>query len=270
VIFLKIEEENNTILKNINKNKKIIVLFFIIYFLKFLIPCSASELPPSPLKKSQQLLLVLTPHWHSKQGILTYYERASIHQPWHSIGHAIPVVVGKNGMAWGEEWHSPSGKIKQEGDERSPAGIYTLGRAFGFAPNAHAISSFHWPYISLKPSSICVDDETSPYYNQLIDIKKISAWNPRTRGEHMLDFPLQYSWGTIIDYNKNNKKNSGSCIFMHVWKKHTQGTAGCVAMAKNNLITLLRWLNPAKKPVIVLFPKSVYDKLQSSWSLPEQ
>ncbi len=259
MIFFKREGDNFI-------KKKTILLLFISYFLKLSIGIAA-ELPhiPTTLKNSRQLLRVLTPEWNSTQGVLTYYERTSLHQPWHQVGQAIPVVVGKNGMAWGKEWINQSGKIKKEGDGRSPAGIYSLGSAFGFASDSRAITQTNWPYFPLKKSSICVDDETSPYYNQLMDRASVSHWNPKTRGEYMLHFSPEYTWGVVIQYNKNNKKGAGSCIFMHVWKNHSQGTAGCVAMAQDNLIQLLRWLNPAKVPVIALFPQGVYHPLQNKW-----
>jgi D-alanyl-D-alanine dipeptidase len=260
VIFFK-REENSSI------KKKIILFLFISYFLKLSIGFAAElSLVPDSLKNSRQLVRVLTPEWNSTQGVLTYYERTSIHQPWHQVGQAIPVVVGKNGMAWGEEWINQSGKIKQEGDGRSPAGIYSLGSAFGFASDSHAITQANWPYFPLKESTICVDDETSSYYNQLVDSATVSHWNPKTRGERMLHFSPQYTWGIVIQYNKNNKKGAGSCIFMHVWKNpSSQGTAGCVAMAQDHLIQLLRWLDPTKAPVIALFPRHVYLNLQNGW-----
>ncbi|MCC2666973.1 MAG: hypothetical protein K0S63_889 [Gammaproteobacteria bacterium] len=259
VIFFK--REGDSFIK-----KKIILFLFISYFLKLSIGFAA-ELPliQDALKSSRQLLLVLIPEWDATQGVLTYYERASLSQPWHQVGHAIPVAVGKKGMAWGEEWINQSDKLKQEGDGRSPAGIYSLGNAFGFASASdfHAITRTNWPYFPLKKSSICVDDETSSYYNQLVDSATVPQWNPKTRGENMLRFSPEYMLGVVIQYNKNNKRGAGSCIFMHVWKTPSQGTAGCVAMAQDNLIHLLRWLNPAKAPMIALFPRRVYLNLKN-------
>jgi L,D-peptidoglycan transpeptidase YkuD (ErfK/YbiS/YcfS/YnhG family) len=42
----------------------------------------------------------------------------------------------------------------------------------------------------------------------------------------------------------------GSSIFMHIWRSAEKGTAGCVALAKPNLIQTMRWLNKDKKPMI--------------------
>lgn len=177
----------------------------------------------------QQLMVV-------SQSKLQRYEYH--HKHWSAVGDAMPVVIGKNGLT----------KHKQEGDLRTPIGLFTLGSAFGTmrAPN------FKWPYVVLKSSTICVDHKDSLYYNQWIDktIIKKSAW---ISGEHMLDVQPEYALGLIINYNtKNPQPGLGSCIFMHVWKSPTTATAGCIAMSKSNMYTILNWLDPNLHPYIFL------------------
>src|SRR5437879_11698282 len=94
------------------------------------------------LAESIQLLVVTTPDWNSVQGRLERWERIPGTKSWRVVGDAIPIVVGKNGMAWGSGMILPDGvqqsgdPIKREGDGRSPAGVFSLGTAFGYAPKA--------------------------------------------------------------------------------------------------------------------------------------
>lgn len=252
------------------------LLLLLIVFLFKTATCSAS-VPlsiPDVLQKSKQLLLVLSPGWDSFQGTLQRYQRSAPGQAWHLVNKkSIQVVVGKNGMAWGAELVGQdqlpqTERKKQEGDGRSPAGIYELGTAFGFASDTRLIPGMKWQYLPLKATSICVDDKTSKYYNQLIDSVAVTDWKSGTSGERMLEIVPQYTWGSVISYNKSNMVGDGSCIFMHVWRNAMAGTAGCVAMEQNEIIKVLSWLDPAKKPVIAVFPLDAYRDIQSKWGLP--
>jgi L,D-peptidoglycan transpeptidase YkuD (ErfK/YbiS/YcfS/YnhG family) len=46
-------------------------------------------------------------------------------------------------------------------------------------------------------------------------------------------------------------KGKGSAIFLHVWKDRGS-TVGCVAMPEEIVLKILAWLDPAKKPLIVM------------------
>ena len=39
-----------------------------------------------------------------------------------------------------------------------------------------------------------------------------------------------YRRGLLVDYPTDAKRRAGSCIFIHVWRSPTTGTAGCVAV----------------------------------------
>ena len=63
----------------------------------------------------------------------------------------------------------------------------------------------------------------------------------------------------VVDYNAARQPGKGSAIFLHVSTGH--GTAGCVAVADPVLVSLLRWLDPARQPVIVMGPQSYVERL---------
>jgi D-alanyl-D-alanine dipeptidase len=211
------------------------------------------------LQASQQLLLVTTSDWNAMKGMLQRYQRSSLKEKWRAVGKPVPVVIGEHGMAWGVNSASQYSKqlYKKEGDLRTPAGVFAIGSAFGFAPDPVIKSKI--PYLAIKDSVVCVDDVNSRYYNQVIDKAGVAHpdWNS---SEAMRQIP-PYELGAIISYNSEKPvSGAGSCIFMHIWRNADTGTSGCVAMSEEDLKQVLAWLNHGKKPVIALFTKEEYQR----------
>ena len=48
----------------------------------------------------RQLVLVITPDWSATTGRLQRYERTE-NNKWTPVGAAVPIVVGRTGLAWG-------------------------------------------------------------------------------------------------------------------------------------------------------------------------
>ncbi len=220
------------------------------------------------LTNSEQLLVVSTPSWSAVSGEMQRFTRSSTQDPWHAVGKPIPVVIGKHGMGWDEQFKNKQDQsaIKHEGDSMTPVGVYAIGPTFGFATKNFNNKINYFP---LNETSVCVDDVKSTYYNQVIDSAKIAKidWNS---GEQMRQVP-HYQFGAVVQYNVSPKTpGAGSCIFMHIWKSPTTGTAGCVAMDEANLKTTLNWLNSKKHPVIAMFPLPIYNQIKSKWKLPTQ
>ncbi len=60
-----------------------------------------------------------------------------------------------------------------------------------------------------------------------------------------------YDYGAVVAYNTAARTPGlGSGIFMHV--SRNRPTAGCVALRVDRLLKILRWLDPAASPAIVL------------------
>ncbi|MDB4892537.1 MAG: putative rane protein [Gemmatimonadetes bacterium] len=222
----------------------------------------------SALGSSQQLVVVTTPDWNITSGTLRRFERDDLQNAWRPVGSAIPVVIGRTGLAWGDEAlaSSVSQPIKHEGDGRSPAGLFPLDTAFGFAPQGE-LSWMRLPYAALQPGSDCVDDEASAYYNTVVDRAAVAKidWNS---AEHMRQI-AQYRLGVIVGYNANPpKKGRGSCIFLHIWSGPQSTTAGCTALDAGALESLMRWLDRSRRPMLVQLPAGEYARLMSAWGLP--
>jgi L,D-peptidoglycan transpeptidase YkuD (ErfK/YbiS/YcfS/YnhG family) len=229
---------------------------------------------------STQMIVVTTSSWNTVDGQLQRFERNDPYGKWQPVGKPIPIVVGRNGMGWGigllpadaPGIRTASEPIKEEGDGKSPAGIFALGTAFGYAEQP--LPGLRLPYLSLTPSTECVDDARSSHYNRIVDRSTASVdWNS---SEHMSAAGQSYIWGVVIDHNsivtENNNRapvpTGGSCVFMHVWEAAGHGTAGCTAMPQSELEGVLLWLDPARSPLLVQMPASDYARLSPRWSLP--
>ncbi len=160
---------------------------------------------------------------------------------WRKVGPEIPVVVGRTGIA-----HAGA---KKEGDGKSPAGIYPIGTAFGYAPSA----DFRIPYRQLRDTTECVDDAASKFYNEVVDRDQVPAADWKS-SEKMRSVG-EYVWGVVVNYNTPPVAGKGSCIFLHVWGGPNSTTAGCTAMREEDLLTVLRWLDPAKNPKLVQYAR---------------
>lgn len=220
-------------------------------------------------KASRQMVLVITPGWNADHGVLRAFERTE--NGWRPVVDAQNVTVGKSGAAWGLGLNEPQpdGPQKREGDGRAAAGVYRVGEVFGYAASADT----RMPYAAMTDTDWCVDVDRSPYYNQIVDAKKVGgkavegASEPMRRDLH-LNGDQRYKIGFVIEHNAHGKPGGGSCIFAHLWASPTDATAGCTAMPEPVMRRLLAWMKPEDQPVFVLLPQSEYTRLRSSWHLP--
>jgi L,D-peptidoglycan transpeptidase YkuD (ErfK/YbiS/YcfS/YnhG family) len=221
-----------------------------------------------PWANAQQLVLVTTPDWEATRGTLRAFSRNG--EAWEPVSGSVPVVIGRTGAAWGVGLHPPQPGIrKQEGDGRSPAGVFALGIAFGYANSAET----GLPYEAMDANDYCIDVAASPLYNRIVDAAEVGAdvvegsTEPMRRDLHV-DGDQRYKLGFVIQHNPGNEPGVGSCIFAHLWKSADVATAGCTAMAEPDMKKLLEWLTPKANPVFVLLPQPEYDALRVSWNLP--
>jgi L,D-peptidoglycan transpeptidase YkuD (ErfK/YbiS/YcfS/YnhG family) len=221
------------------------------------------------LRESRQCLVVVTPAWASPSGVLTAFEREQDRTTWRQRGQKVAVVVGKNGLAWGRGLASVNdfrGPVKEEGDQRAPAGIFRLSSAFGYAPVDEA-RQIKLPYVALTSQSEAIDDPASRYYNQLVERSEISTPDWRS-SEQMRRADNLYRWGIVVDHNTPPVPGAGSCIFLHVWRGPESATNGCTAMAEHDLQSLIAWLDPQANPVLVQLPVEELERLRTPWQLP--
>ncbi|API87419.1 hypothetical protein F7310_08625 [Francisella uliginis] len=216
------------------------------------------------IKKAHQLIVVTTNDWQSVKGKLWFFNKDK-QGNWLPIKLAIPVVVGKKGLAWADSSFQKIAKasLKQESDNKAPAGIMNIGKIFGFE-NMELINKSD--YVNIATGIECVDDSNSKYYNQIVNVNEVKKdWQS---SEKMSEISL-YKYGVEIQYNKNpTKPRRGSCIFMHEWRSQETGTEGCTAMSEKDIKDITNLLVASKSPILIQLPQDIYCKLQESWCLP--
>ncbi len=224
----------------------------------------------APLDGARQLIVVTSESWDSTEGQLQAYVRDG--KGWHAHGQAFAVALGRTGSAWGLGLHpaQADGPQKQEGDGRSPAGVFALGSAFGYAVTRPGTAMAYQPMLE---SSYCMDVPGSPFYNRIVDARKVGSAAVEGSTEPMrLDLhnqgDVRYQEGFVIAHNPDNQPGKGSCIFAHLWRAPGEATAGCTAMPQPRMQALLDWLRPQDMPRFVLLPRAEYTRLQAQWQLP--
>ena len=221
-------------------------------------------------REAQQVVLVITPDWDADHGVLTAFELD--HDQWKQVQSATPVAVGRAGSAWGVGLHTqqPGGPIKKEGDGRSPAGVFSIGEAFGYS----ASEPTALPYKGMRESDYCIDVSDSPLYNRIVDARVVGepavsgSTEPMRRDLHAKG-DIRYKLGFVIEHNAQGAPQAGSCIFAHLRRSPDEPTSGCTSMDEPAMRALLAWLRPERHPVFVLLPQSEYARLKTEWKLPQ-
>jgi len=148
-----------------------------------------------------------------------------------------PCNIGKKGFA-------AVGK-KAEGDGKSPTGIYTITRYFSRFPKFTA----NLEKIKVTSNTIWVDDPKDKLYNSYCEQ---SETHPH-KGERLIRKDGQYDYVMVINYNTVERKPyKGSAIFFHVWTRLGGGTAGCVAVEKQHILKIFKWIDAEKHPMILM------------------
>ena len=235
------------------------------------LPFEAIRDRSAELAASSQILLVTTPDWNTLKGRLQRFERRQ--GRFEPVGLPLTTWIGKAGLAWRSDDGAPPppapGPLKCEGDGRAPAGILTLGRMRGYAPQAP--EGVRLPYIAITDCDRCVDDADHADYNRILRLATPKAPVTWRSAEELLLPTEHYRYLVEIHYNDlRPRKDAGSCIFLHVAPPPGGGTAGCTALAVEDLLTLLQWMDPAKRPVLLQVPESMLETTRATWSLPPE
>jgi L,D-peptidoglycan transpeptidase YkuD (ErfK/YbiS/YcfS/YnhG family) len=179
--------------------------------------------------RGRQLVIVTARSYHTTFAVLTGYQREG--GRWRRVLGPWAARIGRGGFA------PPGGK--REGDGRTPSGTFGFPFFFGVLPNP----GVRFRYRRIHAYDAWDDDPASPRYNEWVDTRRASAGsNPEP-----MDVAA-YDYGAVIGYNTARTPGLGSAIFLHV--SIGTATAGCVTLPVRRLLTVLRWLDPARSPRI--------------------
>lgn len=183
---------------------------------------------------SSQAIVVMARAPNEPHASLATYSFDGDH--WKKTMGPVGAVLGKRGISL----------HKREGDMKSPAGVFYIGRGFGSAAKPADVKL---PFTRTTQYDYWVDDPTSADYNRWETY--FGDPDMQWKSYERLRIPA-YEYAAVIRYNMEpTRKGRGSAIFFHIWPGPDGFTAGCTAVSKENVLKVLRWLDPAKRPVIV-------------------
>ncbi|MGM0876439.1 MAG: L,D-transpeptidase family protein [Bacillota bacterium] len=183
---------------------------------------------------SKQMLVVESNATSSIYATLSLYEKTG--DTWRKT-LTTSAVLGKNG----------SSSHKREGDGKTPIGLFPLRSAFGTNTKP---ANVDYPYIKTTSNDYWIDDSSSSDYNKWVTYKGApsSKWDSYEKLTNYM-----YRYAIIIGYNDQPiVKGKGSAIFLHVWRRSTSPTLGCIAISESKLVQVLKELKEEKNPHILI------------------
>ena len=148
-----------------------------------------------------------------------------------AFGRRIPCTIGRGGIVTAAQ--------KREGDGATPSGdlrilgcLYRPDRMQRPVPWAEPI----------LPGDLWSDASAAPDYNSHVRVPYTASHEALRRADPLYDLVL------ITDWNyPNAQPGRGSAIFIHRWRRLGAPTAGCLAMAPQNLMWLVQRLIPGDR-----------------------
>jgi len=189
-------------------------------------PASAA---PAAVAASTQWIVVGVPSASSTTGTLTAFQRVG--GDWKVFLGPTAATVGELGIG------APA-----DGVYRTPEGTFGFDQAFGRKPNPGT----KMPYFQATDQDWWDEDAASPTYNTHVR----SATDPSSITENLYDSGPVYDYAVNIAVNPQRIPGKVSGIFLHV----TDGspTWGCVAIGRDEMRSVLSWLDPAANPQITI------------------
>lgn len=146
-----------------------------------------------------------------------------------------PCALGKSGVT----------SAKREGDAMTPLGTHPVRRLF-YRPDVFTSP----PRTGLVTMAITermgwCDDPTHPEYNRLVTLPFPASHEKLWRPDAVYDLVVE------LGYNDDPPHPGlGSAIFLHIARADFSGTEGCIALRRDDLITVLGALGPGSRVVV--------------------
>lgn len=150
------------------------------------------------------------------------------------MGRKLPCTVGRGGVVPAER--------KREGDGGTPAGVHRIVGML-YRPDRMARPT-DWA-LPIGPSDLWSDDVKDQDYNLMVRAPHPFSHEALRRADPMYDLVL------ITDWNwPSSVPGRGSAIFIHRWRRPGAPTAGCVALAPQDLLWVAQRLLPQSRLIV--------------------
>lgn len=223
-------------------------------------PASAAVTPTQlNIGDSRQVIVVTSTSWSTSYATAQTWQKNS-DGSWTKPFGAMKTRIGRNGFKKDAERKQNSGT--------TPAGNYRIKKTFGVSANPGT----KMPYRDFDSTDYWVYDPQDPKTYNILEPYHWSGSDWRTpEAERLAAYGTQYKYAAIISYNLPNgvywdavnrehrtntpaNTTKGGGIFLHV--NGSGATAGCVSLVESSMLKVLKWLDPAKNPRIIMGPES--------------
>lgn len=189
---------------------------------------AANPVPPAAAQPVQWIV-VGVPAADATTGSLVAFQRFG--QQWKAVLGPTPAKVGSLGVG-----------VPADGVHRTPEGTFTFDQAFGREPNPGT----KMPYFQATDQDWWDEDASSPTYNTHVR----GPEKPSEIAENLYDSGPVYDYAVNITVNPQRIPGRVSGIFLHV--TNGEPTWGCVAIGREEMRSILTWLDPAAAPRITI------------------
>ncbi|MGC4017608.1 MAG: L,D-transpeptidase family protein [Luteolibacter sp.] len=241
------------------------LLRFLAVGLVSLATASAFQIPAS----STQCVVGTAKDWNTSYVTLALWQRDGS-GPWKQVGATWSGRLGRDGLVWGRGMSpAPSGaRLKNEGDWRAPAGVFSIGGAWGNDASIKKKPALFYHQVTSR--DLWVEDPTSKDYNKNVTLnhEPTTAWEKK---QQMKQDDPAHRLKLFIAHNAPPRvvPGAGSSIFFHIWRADgAKPTAGCTTMPEEKLRWMISNIDPARNPVYVLLPAAEYQAKRADWKLP--
>lgn len=152
-------------------------------------------------------------------------------------GRLIPCAVGRGGIR----------PDKREGDGATPMGRHRIVGLL-YRPD-RLVRPAAWAR-PILPGDLWCDASGHPDYNQPARVPFGPSHEAMRRPDPLYDIVLVTDWN-----HPHAVASAGSAIFLHQWRRPGFPTAGCIAMARRDLIWLAGAIRPGEALAVPALPR---------------
>jgi L,D-peptidoglycan transpeptidase YkuD (ErfK/YbiS/YcfS/YnhG family) len=149
-------------------------------------------------------------------------------------GRVMPCTIGRGGIR--------PAAAKREGDGATPAGAHPIVGML-YRPDRMARPA-GWA-VPVGPGDLWSDDVRDPDYNLMVRAPHPFSHEALRRPDPLYDLVLITGWNW-----PQAEPGRGSAIFIHRWRRPGYPTAGCVALAPDDLLWIARRLQPTARLIV--------------------
>jgi L,D-peptidoglycan transpeptidase YkuD (ErfK/YbiS/YcfS/YnhG family) len=225
--------------------------------LALLVPAPSPALAPTPRAEATEVRLdgvdvrlrdgttqvVTTNHTRGYRARVTWWVKTRQHG-WEKRMQAGDGRIGYGGLVQGARRHQGTGT--------TPLGTYDLPWAFG---THRRNAAWEIGYRKIRRGDFWVMDNASDFYNRYRNQRQGGfRWrlpvSDENGSERLTDYPTQYEWSIVTGFNGRQVRHRGAGIFLHV--NGSGATAGCISAPRWFIRSLMRRLDPDRRPVIAI------------------